>query len=228
MILSIHQPAYLPWLGYFDKIVNSDIFIFLDNVQFEKNSFTNRNFIKSSNGPLLLTLPVLQKGHMNKKINEILINHQVQWKSKHLLSIEQNYKKSINFSKNIDKLIKIYELDDHFFSNFCYKILLFWMSEFKIKTKIIKASDTTICDTKSNLILNLCKEHAATKYISGPMGVDYLDLNSFKQNNIEVEFQSFKHPVYDQCYGDFIQKMSIIDYWMNNGSDNIFVNYKGN
>ena len=224
MILSIHQPAFLPWLGYFDKIVSSDIFIFLDNVQFEKNSFTNRNFIKSSNGPLLLTLPVLHKGHMNKKINEILINDQVKWKSKHLSSIKQNYKKSINFSKNIDKLIQIYEFDNLFFSDYCYQQLLFWMSEFKIKTKIVIASEVGINDFKSDLILNLCKEYSATKYISGPMGLDYLDIESFNQNNIKIEFQNFIHPVYNQCYGDFIEKMSIVDYWMNDGSTNIFVN----
>ncbi len=74
MIVSIHQPAYLPWLGYLDRIARSDLFIFLDNVQFERNSFTNRNQIKTANGPVWLTVPVLVQGHLTKKLTQIMID----------------------------------------------------------------------------------------------------------------------------------------------------------
>ena len=87
MKVSIHQPAYLPWLGYFDRIAKSDLFIYLDNVQFEKNSYTNRNIIKGPNGPQWLTIPIKQKGHLNRKLYEIEIATDIDWRSKHLKSI---------------------------------------------------------------------------------------------------------------------------------------------
>lgn len=92
MILSIHQPAYLPWLGYFDRIARSDKFVYLDNVQFERNSFINRNRIKTANGPIWLTIPVRLKEHFNKTIADIEIDARQNWKRKHLRSIEQNYR----------------------------------------------------------------------------------------------------------------------------------------
>ena len=226
MIISIHQPAYIPWLGYFDKISRSDVFIFLDNVQFEKNSFTNRNYIKSNNGPILLTLPLLHKGHMSKKINEILINDKVKWRTKHLKSIQQNYNKSINFSKNFLRFNDLINLGDINFSDYCYKQTLFWMDEFKITTKIVKASEVNVSGLKERLILNLCKEFKATKYISGPMGINYLNKDVFIENKIVLEFQNFVDPIYNQRFSGFLKKMSIVDYWMNNDSGNIF-NFRG-
>lgn len=90
MILSAHQPAYLPWLGYFDKITEADIFVFLDTVQYEKNSFINRNKIKTPQGPQWLTIPVKSKGHITATLRETLVDDSKPWRSKHLKSIEMN------------------------------------------------------------------------------------------------------------------------------------------
>src|SRR5450631_1867991 len=100
MIVAIHQPAYLPWLGYFDRIAASDLFIFLDTVQFERNSFTNRNRIKTASGPIWLTVPVRLRGHMEKILNEIEIDNTKGWKKKHLRAVEQNYHRAPMFAKN--------------------------------------------------------------------------------------------------------------------------------
>ena len=97
-IATAHQPAYLPWLGYFHKISLSDEFILLDSVQFEKNSFTNRNKIKVSNGEAWLTIPVEMKGHINRNINEMVIDEKFDWRKKHWNSLLMNYKKSPYFS----------------------------------------------------------------------------------------------------------------------------------
>src|SRR5215470_5119272 len=98
MVLTIHQPAYLPWLGYFDRIAQSDAFIFLDNVQFERNSFTNRNRIKTANGPIWLTVPVRLNGHLDQTILATEIDERRDWRRKHLRAIEQNYRRAPCFA----------------------------------------------------------------------------------------------------------------------------------
>ena len=95
MILTAHQPAYLPWLGYFHKLMISDIFIILDNVQYQKNYFTNRNKIKTPQGEAWITLPILTSGHLDKKICEMKINNKIRWRQKHWKSIDFNYKRFI-------------------------------------------------------------------------------------------------------------------------------------
>ena len=105
MIISIHQPAYLPWLGYIERIKKSDLFIFLDTVQFEKNSFTNRNLIKGANGPYWLTIPVKKKGHLSKSLLDTEIVRDVDWRKSHLMSIKSSYSKSVAFH---DKYIFLY------------------------------------------------------------------------------------------------------------------------
>src|ERR1035437_4150954 len=99
MILTAHQPAYLPWLGYFDKIIKSDIFVYLDTVQFEKNSFTNRNKVKTPQGAAWLTVPVKIKGHIGKTMMEIEIDNSQDWRKKHLNTIFMNYKKAARFEE---------------------------------------------------------------------------------------------------------------------------------
>ena len=104
MILSAHQPAYLPWLGYFDKIIKSDVFVFLDTVQFEKNSFINRNKIKTPQGSVWLTVPVKLKGHLDVPLLKIEIDHKINWQKNHLKSIYLNYKKAPHYKEGYFKI----------------------------------------------------------------------------------------------------------------------------
>jgi hypothetical protein len=97
MILSIHQPGYMPWLGYFYRIAQSDRFVYLDTVQFERNSFINRNRIKTAKGPMWLTVPVCLQDHFGKTIAETEIDARQDWKRKHLRSIEQSYARAAGF-----------------------------------------------------------------------------------------------------------------------------------
>ncbi len=219
IILSVHQPAYLPWLGYFDKIISSDIFVFLDTVQFEKNSFTNRNKIKTPNGELWLTVPVRTKGHTNKILKELEIDNTQGWVDKHLKSIYINYKKAEMFDQMYPKIELFYKTKRYdFLSELCFDQLIFWLSELNSNKKIVKSSDVKVGGSKSDLLINLCREFHVSKYISGSLGRDYLEINKFKQENIEVEFQDYKHPVYKQLWGCFLPNMSVVDFLMNENS----------
>ena len=217
MIISIHQPAYLPWLGYFDKIIRSDLFIYLDTVQLEKNSYSYsyRNKIKTPQGSAWLTIPLKMKGHTSNTINDVLIDNSQQWKKKHLKNIFFNYKKSPFFDELYPRIEELYQQDFDLFSDLAYQHLLFWLSELDIDTKIVKSSDLDITSKKSDLILDLCCEFDADKYISGALGKDYLDENNFNEKSIVVEYQDYHHPVYQQLHGDFLSHMGIIDFWMN-------------
>ncbi len=219
MILSAHQPAYLPWLGYFEKIACADVFIFLDTVQFEKNSFINRNKIKTQQGPQWLTIPVKTKGHITATLQETIVDDSKPWRSKHLKSIEMNYRKAPYFNECFPKLELLLMLPATNLAELCWQQLQFWLKEFNIKTKVVRSSYLAISSKKSDLVLDLCRHFNADQYLSGIQGRDYLDESSFYTNGISVQYQDFQHPIYPQLWGDYIPYMSIIDYWMNCGSE---------
>ena len=104
-------------------------------------------------------------------------------------------------------------------ADLCWHQLQFWLSEFEIKTKVIRSSELPVQSRKSDLVLDLCTHLGASRYISGTLGKDYLDEKSFEGAGVEVEFQSFEHPVYPQLWSDFEANLSVVDYWMNCGSE---------
>ena len=219
MILSAHQPAYLPWLGYFEKIACADVFIFLDTVQFEKNSFINRNKIKTQQGPQWLTIPVKTKGHITATLQETIVDDSKPWRGKHLKSIEMNYRKAPYFNECFPKLELLLMLPATNLAELCWQQLQFWLTELNIKTKVIRSSNLAISSKKSDLILDLCRDCNADHYLTGILGKDYHDEYSFDTNGKAEQYQDFQHPIYTQLWGDFLPYMSIIDYWMNCGSE---------
>lgn len=223
MIVTAHQPAYLPWLGYIHKIALSDIFVILDDVQFEKNSFTNRNKIYSTQGELMLTVPIQMKGHIGKPIKEIRISNLENWRKKHLITILQSYRKAPFFDYYAPWLESIYSKEWDFLIDLTNEILFFLIKEMNIKTKIIRQSDTGINSQKQDLVFDLCKFTKADIYISGALGKDYIDVTPFKQAQIDVYFQNYQHPIYPQAGKlGFIPKLGIIDLFMNVGSKKAF------
>ena len=215
MILSAHQPAYLPWVGYFDKILHSDVFIFLDTVQFEKNSFINRNTIKTNQGPAWLTIPVKAKGHIKNSLLEIKIDEQKNWRKKHIKSIEMNYRKAPKFKECFTKIEKIINCSEVNLSEYCFQHLKFWIDELGIKTKIIRSSELPIKSKKSNLVLDLCNHFGADNYLSGSLGKNYLVEQDFVKNGVTIQYQNFIQKTYPQLWGEFIPNLSTLDYWMN-------------
>jgi hypothetical protein len=215
MILSAHQPAYLPWLGYFDKIIKSDIFIFLDSVQFEKNSFTNRNKIKTPQGAIWLTVPVKIKGHLNLALKDIEIDTRSHWEQDHLKAIYLNYKKAPRFNECYPKLETLYQKEYVFLAELCWDHLVFWLKELGIAKRLLRSSQLPVASKKSDLILDLCRYFSADHYISGALGKNYLAENDFQNSGISIEYQHYAHPGYPQLWGEFIPNMGIIDFWMN-------------
>lgn len=218
MIVAIHQPAYLPWLGYLDRIAASDVFVLLDTVQYDRASFTSRNRIKGPGGPQWLKVPVVSKGHRGRMLLEIEIDNHQAWRRKHLNAISLNYGRSPYFGAHFPRLKELLGRQEDRLSELCFQQLGFWLSEFGIRTRVVRSSDLQVAGSKSALILAICRRLAATEYLSGPFGKNYLDEESFSDAGISVRYHEFQQPVYAQLFGDFVPHLSVVDYWMNCGT----------
>lgn len=221
-VLSINQPAYLPWLGYFSRIMKSDIHVVLDHVQFEKNSFTNRNKILSKQEPLWLTIPVLTKGLTDELwINKLNIDQRIPWRNKHWKTIEQAYSKK-KFWKDIrDHLFNFYSGGGDNFNMALKESTQTFLDYLEIDTPIVYSSEMNLIGKKNDLVLEICHKFMAKTYISGALGRDYLDQRSFEENNIRLVFDDYLHPEYDQGRIGFVPFMSILDLIVNCGKDSI-------
>lgn len=217
MIVSIHQPAYLPWLGYFDKILRSNIFVFLDTVQFQKGSFQNRNFVRGVAKPTLLTVPVLIGGRLfDTQLKDVQINNLINWRWKHAETIRQNYQRAPMFAHYWPAISSFYEQEWAKLSDLCSTMLKWFNEQFGIRTKIVKASDLAGTSArKSDLVLDLCRQVGATEYISGSLGRDYLDLRSFADAGISVRFQNYRHPFYSRGGTPFQANLAALDLLLN-------------
>jgi WbqC-like protein family len=215
MILSARQPAYLPWLGYFDKIARADVFVYLDTVQFEKNSFINRNKIKTPNGASWLTIPVKTKGHMRGSLRTTQIDDSQPWRARHLKSIRANCGKAPRFEECFAKMQALLATRESNLAEFCLHQLRFWLDELGIDTRVVRSSELTISSSKSQLALDLCHQLGAQRYLSGMLGRDYLVEADFVKAGIELEYQRYDSMVYPQLWGEFIPDLCVLDWWMN-------------
>ncbi len=229
MILSAHQPAYLPWLGVFHKVAISDVFVLLDNVQFEKNSFINRNKIKTHKGDIWLTIPVSTSGHFQKTISEMEISKNPKWRKKHLKSIEFNYKKAPFFSDYQEFFEEIYSKEWIKLFDLLYDTLEFLLNEIGLETKIYLQSELGFKRKKQELILEMCEYFNAEAFVFGVLGKNYADKNLFNKYEQKIYFQEYVSPDYPQLHGDYIPNLSIIDLLFNLGSEKALdVILKGN
>lgn len=229
MKISINQPAYVPWLGYFDRIDCSDIHIVLDHVQFEKNSFTNRNKITSNNGPQWITIPVTKGKNGSSNINKIRCLQNKKWIKNHLNSISQNYSKAPFFQDYFSPFEKtlLKKVDCDNFLEIVEEINSLLLGFLGITTPIVYSSQLNIKSRKSELILDLCKSQKASQYLSGINGKDYLILDAFGKEKIEVLFQAYEHPIYTQKEETFIPYLSILDLLFFHGPNSLNIIRQG-
>jgi len=214
-LICIRQPGYLPFSGFFKKIMSSDIFVFLDDVQFEKNDWDNRNKIRTSDGSMWLTVPVLHK--FGQKLNEIKIVNDDEWNQKHLKAIQINYQKAPFFETYWYEIKKILDKKWDRLIDLNYEFIEYFLSKLEIKKKIVKSSDLKIDASGSEKLLKICKELKADTYLSGELGKNYLDEDIFNEDKIKITYEKYEHPKYFQVYNPFLSNMSIIDLLFNEG-----------
>lgn len=226
MRIAIMQPGYLPWLGFFELMQKCDIFVLLDDVQYTKKDWRNRNRIRTKDGWIWLSVPVLTKNKHFQLINEAKINNSVDWKRKHLKAIEINYHKARYFKNYFSDLEKLYAYNWEYLVDLDVEIINWIAKELSIKTPTIKSSSFNRDGKKEDKIINICKKLGARELYDSKAAQNIFNIEKFLQNDIKVEFQDYRHPTYKQIYEPFIPYMSVVDLFFQYGPEslNILIN----
>jgi len=217
MKIAISQPTFFPWQGYFSLINYVDEFVFLDDVQFEKRSWQQRNKIKYMGKELLLTVPVITKNKYNQKINEVLIDQNSNYIDKHLKTIKLAYSKTKYFELYFPKILDIYNKNFKKLIYFNKNLINFFLIELNIIKKISFSSDLKLSENKHFLIDKICKLKKCTTYISTKGSQEYLNLINNKNISYKIKYFDFKNEAYQQTSGEFIKYLSIVDLIFNQG-----------
>lgn len=223
MILTAHQPVYLPWLGLFHKIALADRFVIFDGVQYLPKDWNNRNRIKTAAGAIWLTVPVLRKGHREMMIRDIEINNATRWQHKHWRSLVLNYRNAPHFARYADFFEDVYRREWTLLSDLNEHILRGMLGMLGINIELVRATDFDFQGRGSDLVLDMCRKLGATTYIFGALGRDYAKVEDFEASGIRVVFQDYRHPVYPQLHGAFVSHLSAVDALFNCGPDTLDV-----
>jgi hypothetical protein len=218
MIVAIHQPHYLPWLRYLHKIALCDVFVLLDDAQYTKNGWQNRNRIKGPNGALLLTVPLHAAAF--RPIGEVEINPQTAWREKHWRSIVQSYGKARYFHQHRETFERIYASEWGSLAALNLGLLRALTQAFGISTQVVASSDLGIPGQGTDRLVGLCRRLGASHYLTGAFAVGHhLDAESFTDAGITLSVQAWVCPGYQQQFPHlgFIPELSAIDLLFNEG-----------
>ena len=216
--VAIHQPNYLPYIGFFQKMALVDVFVILDNVQFSKDSYTQRTKIRTKDDWMWLTIPI-EKQYYFRSIKDIYLPQDEKWLKKHKMSIVSNYPKykfidekfvDEYYSKKFEKLQEFNE-----------RGIFYLKDKFEIKTEILRASKLDINENlkSTDLLIDIVKNVGGNVYVSGLGGKNYMDADKFLMNNIKLEYFEFKPFEYPQRWAGFEPYMSAIDLLFNLGDE---------
>jgi hypothetical protein len=223
----VHQPQYIPWLGYFHKIAQCDKFVILDNVQYKVREFQNRNRIRTEKGWMWLSVPVVTKDGCRVRIGDIEIDNTMPWQRKHLGSLKTSYASAPYFKEYYDFFESTFHQNWARLSDLNVHIIKFIMDKLSIITPIVFESELNVITAKTQRIIDICRELNADTYLSGVGAKEYLDDQMFAAERIKLFYQHFDHPQYTQCYSPFMPYMSIIDLLFNHGPESKSLLFKG-
>jgi hypothetical protein len=217
--LVVLQPGYLPWLGFFDQMRRADVFVYYDDVQYDKHGWRNRNRVKSPAGPHWLTVPVRHHGLGQPRIMDVEIDTRAPWARKHVGTLRQFYARapfSDAYLPELEELLsrpwtRIIDLDVAVVA-----VMARWLN---LSPNIHRASTLGVNGEQSARLLALCQHFAATRYLSGSAARDYLDVPMFERAGVTVEWQDYRHPIYPQQHGEFVPYLSAIDLLLNCGDE---------
>ena len=215
MIVAIHQPQYLPWLGYFDKMDRCDLFVFLDSVQFKKNEWQNRNRIKTAGGWQYLTVPVRHR--FPQSILEVQIDNRANWARKHLQALMVHYGKAPHFSDHLPFFQEVYAGRWESLCELSIYLIQYLAVAIGIRAKVARSSEGQFSEEPTERLIEICRWAGAHTYLAGAGGFNYMRLDRFGQEGIRVVRQEFSSPIYPQRYGRFEPNLYIVDMLFNCG-----------
>jgi hypothetical protein len=218
--VAIVQSNYIPWKGYFDLINMVDEFILLDDVQYTRRDWRNRNLIKTPTGPMWLTIPVDVKGKYFQRIDETLISAP-EWYERHWQSIVHNYSRARHFPEYRELFEGTYRgAQERFLSQINYRFLTTICSLLGIKTRLSWSTEFPHAEAKTERLISLCKAVGATEYLSGPAAKGYIDEELFRSEGVTLRYMDYSgYPEYSQLFPPFEHRVSIIDLIFNTGPE---------
>lgn len=217
MILGAHQPQYLPYLGYFDKVAASDLFVFMDLPQYKKREYQNRNRIKGPQGEIWLTVPVKSKGRFEQAIKDVEIDETQAWQKSHWQTLEMHLRKAPYWERYAAGLEGFYTRPYTHLSSLNIEMTLWFFGQLGITTPWKLESEIGTSGLSTERLVDMCRKTGATAYLSGAGGKDYMDEGRFAAEGLGLAYQHYSHPEYAQRYGAFLPYMSVVDLLMNEG-----------
>jgi WbqC-like protein family len=217
------QPSYIPWRGYFHQIQKADLFVFYDEVNFDKDGWRNRNRVKTANGTRWLTIPVTGDPdhllHMTP-INQVRICQDQPWRAAHWKTLLYSYSKAPHFKRYAPLLEPFYQVAPPLLSEFVIDLTQALARELKIShTRFAKSSDIGSVGTKTDRLIHLLKAVGATHYITGPAAKSYMEESKFEAAGITIEYMVYHYPEYDQLHPPFDPGVSVLDLLFMKGPD---------
>ena len=217
MKVAIHQPCFLPWLGYLDRMKRSDLFVLLDHVQFERRGYQNRTRIKSSTGPQWLTVPVISKGRYDQATQDVLIDETARWRQVHLRTLRSVLAKAPHHDALFELVEPIYAQEAHRLVELNVAVLRAVVGGLGIGTRLVLASELDLTGSSTELMMSLTKAVGGDVYLSGPTGRTYLEPERFADAGLELRYHAFTPAEYPQLHGAFAPGLSCFDYIPNCG-----------
>jgi hypothetical protein len=216
MKVAIHQPQYLPWLGYLAKRAAADVFIYLDTVQYEKNGWQNRNRIKTKDGPRWLTVPV--HARLGTPIREVTIDSRQPWRARHCQAIEQAYRTAPHLARHQRALELLYDKEWEALAPLAVASADWLADAFGIATPTRLASDLAVdAEDATARLVALCRAVGGRTYLAGRDGASYMDVRQFEAAGISLLYQTYSHPTYAQPHGNFVPFLSGLDLLLTHG-----------
>lgn len=218
VVLTSHQPSYMPWCGFFQKAMSGDLFVLLDNVQYPRGqSWVNRNRVKGPTGAIWLTVPVKKRGRGLRSVNEVEIFRERGWAQNHLRTLRHTYGKAPYFSEYAPFFEEVYKADWTLLNELNSRVLHHLKELTGISTDFKSASSLDVEGTASQLLVNICEKTGCSTYLASRPARKYIDERLFKGRGIDLLYRNFEPPIYPQLWGDFIPNLSIVDLLFNCG-----------
>ncbi len=217
MVVSIHQPDYIPWLGLYYKMAHSDVFVYLDDAQYSNEADHNVNKIKTPQGEFKLKVPVEQ--HLGDLICNVRTRDELKWKEKHLKTIKMNYGKAMHFNETFPGLEKVILEHVGSIADLNININRYLCDGFGITTPILKSSEMNISTTREQRVIDICLQVGGDEYLSGNGARAYQTENHFIDRGLKLTYLDYKPIEYRQLWPKigFLPCMSVLDYVFNYG-----------
>ncbi len=218
MILSVNQPYFAPFSGFFYKAYLSDLLVILDDVQFPQGTtWISRNRFKSHQGFLWITVPVWKKGLGLQKISDVRICHEGRWAKKHLESLKTAYRKAPYLSEHLEFLEGMFSEKNEKLIDLNLSVIRYLMKSLDIQTKTVLLSDLDVPSTGNRRIVDICKKAGADQFLAQAPAKKFLDEKLFPDAGVELKFFTPPTPIYPQLWGDFLSNLSVLDLVLNCG-----------